>query len=654
MMKKKTNNRILFSAFLLAVSVLTPGCAAEQTKSIADGRLVLAAEPSMVTDQAAREAGFVTGGYTADNPNVILNPYGNAPLSALILYESKEAEAPVITVRGKDEHTTYTHTFASATVHELPVLGLYAGTDNQVTLTSGSTVRELTITTDPLPADFVLPLSVQKDADQLGTELYFYTPASTGYTCAYDVNGDVRWYLSEKAPWDNKLLANGHMMVATERLVNPPYYMSGLYEIDFTGKIYKEYSLPGGYHHDYYEMPSGNLLVASDNFEGNGTVEDTVVELDRSTGAVVKTFSLQDVLDTKDGRSENATDYDWFHNNAVWYDEKTDSVLLSGRHKDAVVDLDYATGRLNWILGDPDNWDEAYQKYFFTPSGTGFEWQYSQHAAMVTPDGQILLFDNGNNKSKDPAHYVPAADSYSRVVMYRINTQDHTVEQTWEYGKERGSSFYSPYISDVDYLGEDHYLIVSGGISYKDGAVQNEPAGLCGADTLRSDTVELKNGSVVFEMILPTNTYRVEKLNLYGNSEFSAGTASRLGSLGETPVSSTDAVDTVKAVQPDQAYSDAKISLKRQEDRLVFQGAFARGTDLHLILNSGSESRSYYVRVSQRPYTALCINVFDNAGTDSGPISVAKYINSEGMSGLWNIYVEIGDVLYDTGDSVQF
>ena len=27
-----------------------------------------------------------------------------------------------------------------------------------------------------------------------------------------------------------------------------------------------------------------------------------------------------------------------------------------------------------------------------------------------------------------------------------------TIEQVWQYGKERGSEFYSPYISDVDYL----------------------------------------------------------------------------------------------------------------------------------------------------------------------------------------------------------
>ena len=67
----------------------------------------------------------------------------------------------------------------------------------------------------------------------------------------------------------------------------------------------------------------------------------------------------------EDGQSENWTAYDWFHNNAVWYDKKTNSVTLSGRHQDAVININYKTGKLNWIIGDPTNWSKEYQKYFF-------------------------------------------------------------------------------------------------------------------------------------------------------------------------------------------------------------------------------------------------------------------------------------------------
>lgn len=289
---------------------------------------------------------------------------------------------------------------------------------------------------------------------------------------------------------------------------------------DLLGKIYTEYSLPGGYHHDYYEMENGNLLVASDDFNNDyGTVEDYIVELDRNTGEIIKTWDLKNILNMEDGKSENWSSYDWFHNNSVWYDKNTNSITLSGRHQDAVINIDYESGKLNWIIGDPTNWSEEYQKYFFTPIGDNFEWQWSQHAAMITPEGYVFILDNGNNKSKIKDEYVEANNSYTRGVMYKIDTENMTIEQIWEYGKERGSEFYSPYISDVDYIEKDHYIVHSGGIVYVEGKNSNQPAGFSENAKLVSTTVELLNNEVIFEISLPTNNYRVEKNEFISEKE---------------------------------------------------------------------------------------------------------------------------------------
>lgn len=189
-----------------------------------------------------------------------------------------------------------------------------------------------------------------------------------------------------------RTIKNGHLLLSTERLVNAPYYNTGLYEIDLLGKIYMEYSLEGGYHHDYEELPNGNLLVASNQFHNEkGTVEDVIVEIDRKTGKILKQIDLKDILKMEDGKSENWSEYDWFHNNSVWYDEKTNSITLSGRHQDAVINIDYDTLKLNWIIGDPTNWSKEYQKYFFKPLGDDFEWQWSQHAAMITLKDMFLF-----------------------------------------------------------------------------------------------------------------------------------------------------------------------------------------------------------------------------------------------------------------------
>lgn len=593
-------------------------------------------------------------GYTIDNPKVVIDPYKASPLTAMVMFETKESTEVKVSIQGKDDKTGLSYTFPNSKEHYLAIYGLYAGYDNIVTIEYGDVKKNIIIETDSLPDDFVLPTSVNGIREELDNDFYFFTPSAKGYSAAYDINGDVRWYLTNYALWDNTRLKNGRMLVSTERLMYSPYYMTGLYEIDMFGKIYKEYSLAGGYHHDYYELPNGNLLVASDDFgNDDGTVEDVIVEVDKTTGAIVKTFDLKKILNMEDGKSENWTSYDWFHNNSVWYDEKTNSITLSGRHQDAVINIDYNSGKLNWIIGDKTEWSSEYQKYFFTPVGPDFEWQWSQHAAMITPEGYVFIFDNGNNKSKIKDSYVDAENSYSRGVMYKIDTEKMTIEQVYEYGKERGSSFYSPYISDVDYLDKGHYIVHSGGIVNADGKPSNQPAGLSGGNVLlKSDTVEVKDDKVIFEIVFPTNNYRVEKMNIYDGFIWDNSKAVRVGSLGKTVVSDKK-LKRIEGEKPDSEYKKHNISFTKEVDRLAFSGKFKKDEDVKVILYTNFVSNYYNIKISKKPYTALCLDVFTEEETENG-VSITRYINADGLKGSYSIYLEIDGKVYNTGEYVKF
>lgn len=640
---------LIILGIIIIISII--GLLVLDNKSTAKEELKLT--QSLRTKQQKLEKDFKSEGYTLEKPNIIVDPYNNSPLTALVIFETEKSEKVKITIEGKDELTTYTHEFSKEKVHYIPVYGLYAGKENTVVIECGNKKKELKIKAEKLPEDFVLPTSVKKEESKLTNDLYFFTPSSKGYTCAYDTNGDVRWYLTNTATWEINRLKNGHLLVSTERLINSPYYLTGLYEMDMLGKIYVEYSLPGGYHHDYFEMPNGNLLVASDDFNNSkGTVEDYIVELDRESGKIVKTIDLKDILNMEDGKSENWVDYDWFHNNAVWYDEKTNSITLSGRHQDAVINIDYDTEKLNWIIGDPTNWSEEYQKYFFTPVGDDFEWQWSQHAAMITPEGYVFIFDNGNNKSKNKDEYVSAEDSYSRGVMYKIDTEKMTIEQVWEYGKERGSEFYSPYISDVDYLDKNHYIVHSGGIVYVDGKNSNQPAGLGGADKLVSDTVELLDDEVIFEIKLSTNNYRVEKMPLYGSDTFELGNQDIKGSLGETKADKTSFGFITNAKAIDKEYKNHDIKITNEEDRIEVKGRFKRGTEVKVLLYKNGKIKEYEVPISKKPYTAMCVDIFTEEENKNG-IVVTKYINKENLSGKYSIYLQINDTIYKTGKYIE-
>ena len=634
---------ILFVSFIILIFISFVYYYSIKCKNIVE------VKDGLVSMQEKIEDNFKSSGYTIDNPNIILNPYEISPLTALIIFETEEEVEPTVIINGKDANTTFTNTFASNKVHYLPIYGLYPDYNNEIIIKYGDVSKTIYIKTDKLPDDFILPTNVISDKSKLDNELYFFSPSSKGYMCAYDVNGDVRWYLTENFTWNINRLENGHLLISTERLVNPPYYTTGLYEMDLLGKIYTEFKLDGGYHHDYFELENGNILVASDNFD-SGTVEDYVVELNRNTGDIVKTFDLKNILNINDGKSENWTDYDWFHNNSVWYDKNTNSITLSGRHQDAVINIDYDSGKLNWIIGDPTNWSSEYQKYFFTPIGD-FEWQWSQHAAMITPEGYVFIFDNGNNKSKIKDEYVPAINSYSRGVMYKIDTTNMTIEQVWQYGKERGSSYYSPYISDVDYIDNNHYIVHSGGISYKDGVIQNQPAGLVSSDILKSITTELLNDEIIFEIELPTNNYRVEKMSLY-SGDYELKDASILGNFKETETDkSLSLIFNVKNI--DEEYKSHNITFTKEYDRLVVNGTFKRGTDVEVILYQNLVAYKYEWRISTKPYTAMCVDIFSESGNENG-LNTNKYINSTGLKGRYNIFIKIDSNLYKTNNYVEF
>ena len=112
--------------------------------------------------------------------------------------------------------------------------------------------------------------------------------------------------------------------------------------------------MPGGQHHDFVELPDGNLLIASDA-EDFSTVEDRVVEIDRESGKVVWELDMKDLISQEDGQSasmdsDGSEETDWFHNNGLWYDAEHDLVLLSARHKDAIVAVNKEDKTLAWIF----------------------------------------------------------------------------------------------------------------------------------------------------------------------------------------------------------------------------------------------------------------------------------------------------------------
>lgn len=453
----------------------------------------------------------VNGEYSIDDPYIVLDPYGVAPLSAYVCFETDNEVSISVAVssNGKSSGISYTYK-ETDTIHFIPVHGLYEDYNNEVTITSSNGDKGvIMIETDKID-DAPDASIITSSSAQMSEGFTFTIRAQTEVQTAYDGKGYLRHAFTDDivGGGNNFFKAkNGNFICANGDIIKQPYYRTHIAEINALGKILVEYEIPAGTHHDVRELPSGNLIVAT-NSTATSASEDVVVEISRESGSIVRTWDIGDYLPVNTGSSLLETGDDWFHNNSVYYDEASDQLILSGRHRDAVIAIDYSEDKLSWIFGSSDGWDDSMSEYFFTATGSNFEWQWGQHSAIMTDEGQLFLFDNGNNRSKSSKSAIDDEDNYSRAVMYALDTDNMETTQTWEFGKDRAYDFFSSYISEVNYLDDDHYLIISGAVATSSGKNTSEKAVI----------VEIVNDVVVFEMELPETTYRVERTNPYSEN----------------------------------------------------------------------------------------------------------------------------------------
>lgn len=473
-----------------------------------------------------------SGEYTEDNIYVQLDPYDASPLSALLLFQTEDAMTVDISVAGKDEATTIKNSFDDyETDHSIPVLGLYPDTENEVTVTltdeSGNSMEKtVTIKTGTL-AKSIATIDV-KEADtqkmDLGdSELTFVIP-STKRAYAFDANGDVRWHSTRYNSHIFKELTNGNLLYLTKESNDADTY-NVLLETDYLGKIYHRYDFSSSsaandtgksegemtvIHHDGIELPSGNFLLTVN--DGSNYIEDTMIELNRETGEIEKTIDLKDILpeafyEDYDSTSREDGKVDWFHQNSVEYDEADNSIIISGRHQDTIMKIDYDTSEIKWIMGDSNGWPESYQKYFLKGDVKA---SGGQHAAIVLPDQDdndettdILYYDNNISVTRGDEE---TSEKYSEARQVRINDAEMTIEEVWTFGEALGKDYYTKIIGSARYLSNTGNRLVNFG--YRD-------------EGQTSSIMEVtEEGETVLNVDLtdfPTSAwaYRAERFSLY-------------------------------------------------------------------------------------------------------------------------------------------
>ena len=435
--------------------------------------------------------------------SIELNPTGYAPLSALLRLGTRENVNVEITVLGQngDASSVVKNFNENDDLFELEVLGLYADYENTIEvrlLNNDSAVletRELTLQTEPLISD--LPdITIDVPSDSTSPEFNFvnyygfdevFVPQNA---FMFDQFGDIRWYFDFAShPELFELFAdNGMSRLENGNLIFGNNNSATLYEVDLLGNIINRWPLNGfDFHHHVIEKPNGNFLATATDLS-KPTTQDVVIEVSRSSGEIINIWDLNISLDnTRESWPTNLAnlDIDWFHANALEYSAIDDEIIISGRTQ-GVVKLNNEN-EISYIVGPHVGWESSgngieLSQFLLTPldaqgeeitdedvlSGNSnhpdFEWAWYQHSTILLPNGNLMLFDNGENRN------FVGTGPYSRAVEYEIDEENKTIKQVWTYGKERGEETYARIVSKVTFLSENNSVLFTPGSSLNNGS----------------------------------------------------------------------------------------------------------------------------------------------------------------------------------------
>ena len=485
---------------------------------------------------------------------VTVNPSGVAPLTAVIDLETSAEVSVSIKVTGVNgPESDIVHDFDQTGMQmEIPVLGLYPDFENTVELTFFSTTgtnlgtKSYSIQTGQLLADMPEIEINTANRSQMIEGLTFVSyfghrvggDATPQRPFMFDSFGDIRWYLNYGAT-DSQYpeLANLFYDDGMERLQNGNLFFGNgntgtIYEINMLGEILNTWPMPGyGFHHEVTEKPNGNFLVTV-NKNGINTVEDHIIEIDRDSKQIINVWDLRESLDQeRTAWDTNLADIseDWFHANALYYDETDNTIVVSGRTQGTVK----LTGNneVVWILAPHKEWATSgngteLSQFLLQPLDandqpitdqavlTGdqnhpdFEWSWYQHAPLRMPNGNVMLFDNGDNRNYG------SGSLYSRAVEYEIDEDNMTIKQAWAYGKNRGEETYSRIVSDVDYHPDENHVFFIPGASNFGGSRYG-----------KSIELDYSTGEVIFEATINPpeaafgliTLHRTERMTMYPN-----------------------------------------------------------------------------------------------------------------------------------------
>jgi arylsulfate sulfotransferase len=353
----------------------------------------------------------------------------------------------------------------------------------QIVLDDGATFTDAdqTCKTGTPPVTSPVQISTPTGATpQPGIELWnTVLPSTDTEAFATDLNGNVIWTytFTHTSSLDLiqgvQLLPNGNMLMlisylSSITLSNTSGVIDEVREVDLAGNTIRSLSVDQlnqklaasnlrdaqgntyhlrGFHHDVLALPNGHWVILADyvknytNLPGRpGTTAvlgDAIVDVDQN----LNPDWVWNAFDHLDINRHPMNFPDWTHGNDLLYSSDDHNVLLSLRHQNWIIKINFLDGQgsgdVMWRLGEGGD--------FKLVGGVDpTDWFYAQHglsyfSANTTGVFRIGLMDNGNDRIFPSGQVMcqpnqpTNASCYSTLPVYEVNEENMTATLITHY-----------------------------------------------------------------------------------------------------------------------------------------------------------------------------------------------------------------------------
>lgn len=377
--------------------------------------------------------------YTINNMGVIINPFRYAPKTAIILFYSPTPVSVKIKMMSADSKLEYCDKSSLKQYHRLSITGLGNGT-NRILLSvsdeNGEIIKQIErkLILSNINSLDENPI-VKKKLSMESSYKYILITGGAINPFVFDSKGEIFHFFNFRnlntSQYGIYLLENGKFLWPVRQVGVPTYtnpYSCMFYEMDFMGRVSKTYHIKKGIHHAVCVLPNSNLVSVSNSLKEH--TADILVEVERTTGNIVREVDLKDIFGDK-----YRDQIDWVHPNSLEYDAEEDTMLICMRNIHTVAKVKWSTLEIVWMLTLPSLWSgTSIQDKVLQPDGD-VHYSFQAHAAYEiremrgkSNDYRFYLVFNNNRLNRRPIEGYKD-DGYSYISIYAVNEKDKTVRQ---------------------------------------------------------------------------------------------------------------------------------------------------------------------------------------------------------------------------------